>query len=79
NNKTRRRFVPNLQKVSFFSDMLGTRVRVRLSASAVRSVEKNGGLDAYLLKSSEELLSGKFRKIKRVIEKKVDEKSSSAA
>jgi large subunit ribosomal protein L28 len=59
--------------------MLGTRVRVRLSASAVRSVEKNGGLDAYLLKSSEELLSGKFRKIKRVIEKKVDEKSSSAA
>jgi large subunit ribosomal protein L28 len=79
NNKTRRRFVPNLQNVSFLSDALGIRVKARLSTNAVRSIEKNGGLDAYLLKSSEKILSGRFRKMKRTIEKKVGEKNSSTA
>src|SRR3546814_11819754 len=49
NNKTRRRFLPNLQEVSLMSDVLGTAVQMRLSTRAIRTVEKRGGIDAYLL------------------------------
>ena len=49
NNKTRRRFLPNLQETSLLSDILGFSVRVRLSTRAIRTVEHNGGLDAFLL------------------------------
>jgi large subunit ribosomal protein L28 len=60
NNKTKRRFMPNLQNVSFLSEILGSRVRVRLSANAVRSVEKKGGIDKYLINTCDSLLSEKF-------------------
>jgi large subunit ribosomal protein L28 len=53
--------------VSFPSDILGRCVKARVSAAAVRSVEKNGGIDKYLLKSSENLLSAKFKKIKKIL------------
>jgi len=49
NNKTKRRFLPNLQVISMLSDALGTPVRLRLTTRAIRTIEKNGGLDAYLL------------------------------
>ena len=49
NNKTRRRFLPNLQQTSLQSDILGTTVRLRLTTHAIRTVEHNGGLDAFLL------------------------------
>ncbi len=49
NNKTRRRFLPNLQESSMLSDILGQSVHMRLSTRAIRSVEHNGGIDAYLL------------------------------
>ena len=49
NNKTRRRFLPNLQETSFFSDVLATSVRIRLSTNGIRTIEHNGGLDAFLL------------------------------
>lgn len=49
NNKTRRRYLPNLQETRLLSDVLGQQVRVRLTASAMRTVEHNGGLDAFLL------------------------------
>lgn len=52
NNKTRRRFLPNLQEISLTSELLGT-VRLRLSTRAIRSIEHNGGLDAYILKQSD--------------------------
>ena len=48
-NKTRRRFLPNLQVASLLSEALGTSVRMRLSAAAIRTVEHKGGLDAFLL------------------------------
>ncbi len=67
NNKTRHRFMPNLQSVSFLSETLGSKVRVRLTASAVRSVEKLGGVDKYLLKVSDSVLAPKFRKLKKLI------------
>ena len=49
NNKTRRRFLPNLQEASFYSDVLGTSISMRLSTNGIRTVEHNGGLDAFLL------------------------------
>ena len=49
NNRTRRRFLPNLQDSSLLSDILGTAVRMRLSTRAIRTIEHNGGIDAYLL------------------------------
>ena len=49
NNKTRRRFLPNLQETSFFSDVLGGPVRLRVSTHGIRTIEHNGGLDAFLL------------------------------
>lgn len=49
NNKTRRRFLPNLQDYSLLSDILGGPVRMRLSTRAIRTVEHNGGIDAFLL------------------------------
>ena len=49
NNKTRRRFLPNLQETSLLSDVLGFSVRLRLSTRAIRTIEHNGGIDAFLL------------------------------
>ncbi|MCG6116538.1 MAG: 50S ribosomal protein L28, partial [Mesorhizobium sp.] len=61
NNKTRRRFLPNLCNVTLISDSLGQRYRLRISANALRSVEHRGGLDAFLLKASEGDLSQRAR------------------
>ena len=71
NNKTHHRFLPNLQNVSFLSDLLGVQVRIRLSTHGIRSVEKNGGIDSYLLNTSDEILSPKFRKMKKVLKSKL--------
>ena len=66
-NKTKRRFLPNLQNVSFLSEILGTQVKVRLSTNAVRTVEKNGGIDNYLKNTCDCKLSPKFRRMKKVL------------
>lgn len=73
NNKTRRRFLPNLCKVTLISDALGQRFRLRITAHALRSVEHRGGLDAFLIKADEKDLSQKARLLKRQIAKKVAE------
>ena len=70
NNRTRRRFLPNLQKASLQSEALGENVRMRITTSALRTIEKNGGLDAWLLGTSNVKLSAEARKLKRRIEKK---------
>ncbi len=74
NNKTKRRFLPNLQEASLLSDTLGVRIQVRLCTNALRSVEKRGGLDAYLLGTPSAKLGTKAqvlrRRIKRAQEKK---------
>jgi len=69
NNKTRRRFLPNLQEVTLISDILGRSFRLRISAAAVRSVDHRGGLDAFLAKARETELSDNARKIKTDIAK----------
>ncbi len=67
NNKTRRRFLPNLCQVSLISDSLGRQYRLRITAHALRSVEHNGGLDGFLVKASDAQLSIKAQRLKREI------------
>lgn len=69
NNKTRRRFLPNLNEVTLLSETLGRGFKLRISASALRTVDHRGGLDAYLAKAKDEELSAKALKIKKEIEK----------
>ena len=68
-NKTRRRFLPNLNEVTLISDVLGQSVKLRISAAALRSVDHRGGLDAFLAKAKDEELSPKALKLKKDIEK----------
>jgi large subunit ribosomal protein L28 len=70
NNRTRRRFMPNLQNVSLQSELLGENVRMRITTSALRTIEKNGGLDAWLMGTSNAKLSPEALKIKRRIARK---------
>jgi large subunit ribosomal protein L28 len=70
NNKTRRRFLPNLNDVTLMSDVLGLSFKLRVSAHALRSVDHRGGLDAFLAKAKDTELSDRALKIKRDIEKK---------
>ena len=65
NNKSRRRFLPNLHPVRLISDKLGRSVRLRITAHALRTVEHRGGLDAFLMKAKDEELSPRARQIKR--------------
>src|SRR5690242_21592611 len=62
NNKTKRTFLPNLQNVTLISDALGTSVKLRVSTHGLRSVEHVGGLDNWLLKTSDDKLSAKVRR-----------------
>jgi len=71
NNKTRRRFLPNVAEVVFMSDALGRNIRLKVSAHGLRSVEHAGGLDAWLLKTSNEKLSEDAVKFKRALKKKL--------
>ena len=70
NNKTKRTFLPNLQNVTLLSDTLGTGVKLRVSTHGIRSVEHVGGLDNWLLKTRDDLLSLRARRLKREIAKK---------
>jgi large subunit ribosomal protein L28 len=71
NNKSRRRFLPNLNEVTLTSDALGQAVRLRITSHALRSVEHRGGLDAFLAKAKDDDLSVRARRIKKTIEKRV--------
>lgn len=74
NRKTRRRFMPNLQVVTFQSDALGQDVKLRVTAATIRTVDHNGGLDEYLLSTADSKLTEDAvtlkRRIKRAIAKK---------
>ncbi len=67
NNRTRRRFLPNLQNSSMVSDALGKSVSFRVSTNAIRTVEKSGGIDSYLLSTKDENLSLNATRVKRAI------------
>ena len=71
NNKTKRRFLPNLKKVTFKSDKLKRNISLRVTSSAVRSVDFKGGLDQYLKSVKKQKLSRKAQKLKLSIHAKV--------
>ena len=66
-NKTRRRYLPNLQQVSLMSDALGRLVSLRVSVAAIRTVEHKGGLDAFLLGARDGDLNIEMRRLKKQI------------
>ena len=76
NNKTKRTFLPNLQNVTLMSETLEKSVRLRVSTHGLRSVEHVGGLDNWLVKTSEDKLSLKARRLKREVAKKLSAEAS---
>lgn len=67
NNKTKRRFLPNLRRQRLYSEALGESIRLRVSTQAIRTVERRGGLDGFLLGARDTELSGDLRRLKRRI------------
>lgn len=78
NNKTKRRFLPNLQTTSVLSDALGT-IRARLSAHAIRTIEHNGGIDAYLRTVPAAQLTPEARRLKRRIARAAARKDAASS
>lgn len=68
-NRTRRRFLPNLQDVTLVSDALGVSVGLRVSTAALRTIEHKGGLDAYLLSTASDKLPREARRLKSRVKK----------
>lgn len=79
NNKTRRRFLPNIQQTAIFSDALGRMVRLKLSTRAIRTIEHNGGLDAFLLSTPDRKLGVEAVRLKRTIRKAAEAAKEAAA
>jgi large subunit ribosomal protein L28 len=71
NNKTKRVYRPNLQTISLASDALGQSVRLKVSTNALRTMDRIGGLDAFLLKAKDNVLSIRALRLKRMIVKKL--------
>ncbi|WP_394730312.1 50S ribosomal protein L28 [Altererythrobacter sp. GH1-8] len=71
NNKTKRVFLPNLQNVTLLSEKLDRSFKFRVSTHGLRSVEHNGGLDNWLLKTKDENLSSNALKVKRELKKAI--------
>lgn len=67
NNKTKRRFMPNLVDVTLISEALDRRVKLRVAASSLRTVEHQGGLDKFLLKANDAELSERMLRLKREV------------
>lgn len=68
-NKTRRRFLPNVQSTTVMSDALGQSIKLKLAVGTIRTIEKNGGIDAYLLSTSNDKLTDEAQRLKRRIRK----------
>ena len=79
NNRTRRRFLPNLQEASLLSDALGHAVRMRVSMNGLKTIEHNGGIDAYLLSIADTKLSAEARRVKKSIVRALASKQTEAA
>ena len=74
--KTKRRFLPNLQMVSFLSEILGTKVKMYVTSRGIKTVEKNGGIDSYLLNTGNSKLTDEAKAIKARIQKCQAKKTS---
>ena len=69
-NKTKRRFYPNLQNVSFFSEVLNKKIKLKVSSKAIKSVEKNGGIDSFILNLKNKHQTKETLKIKKMFSTK---------
>jgi large subunit ribosomal protein L28 len=67
NNKSRRRFLPNLQETSLMSEALGRMVRLRLTTNGIRTIEFHGGLDAFLVRTPAAKLGPKVTALKKAV------------
>jgi large subunit ribosomal protein L28 len=76
NNKTKRRFMPNLQVVSLLSDALGKPIRLRLSSRGIKTLEHAGGLDAWVLRTRDADLDLDTRRLKRRIQKALEKRAA---
>ena len=65
-NKTKRRFLPNLQNVSFFSEILNKKIKLKVTSRAIKSVEKKGGIDSYILSLKNSKHTSETKKIKKL-------------
>ncbi len=65
--RTKKRFLPNLQKITFISEKLGQKIQLKVGRSTIRSVEKKGGLDDYLVSTPNNKLPDKAKKLKKNI------------
>jgi len=66
-NRTKRRFLPNLQNISFISEKLGQKIQLKVATSTIRTVEKKGGLDDFLISTPNSKLPEKAKKLKKTI------------
>tara|TARA_X000000368_G_C23015156_1_gene705366 strand:+ start:566 stop:844 length:279 start_codon:yes stop_codon:yes gene_type:complete len=71
-NRTKRRFLPNLQNISFLSEKLGKKIQLKVATSTIRTVEKKGGLDEFLINTSNTKLSPEALKLKKLIISKAE-------
>jgi large subunit ribosomal protein L28 len=76
NNKTKRRFLPNLQVATLLSDVLGQGVRMRLTTRGLKTVEHAGGLDAWLAKTPDAKLDKDMRRLKARVEKALEKRAA---
>lgn len=79
NNKTRRRFLPNIQISGVLSDALGSSVRLKLTPRGIKTIERNGGIDAYLLSVNDSKLSPEALRLKRRVQRALERQTAAAA
>jgi large subunit ribosomal protein L28 len=78
NIKTKRRFLPALSPATLQSDALGQSFKLRISNAALRTLDFRGGLDSFLVKAKDEVLSPRALKIKRQLKAKLAEQTAAA-
>ena len=71
-NRNKRRFLPNLQNISFISEILNRKIQLKVATSTIRTVEKKGGLDEFLINTPNSKLASKAKKIKKAIINKIN-------
>jgi large subunit ribosomal protein L28 len=76
NNKTRRRFLPNLQETAVLSDALNQMVRLRVSTRGLKTIEHNGGIDAFLLTTNDSKLGTEALRLKRRVQRALENKAA---
>lgn len=76
NNKTRRRFLPNVQSKTIYSEALGRKIRLRVTTAGLKTIEHNGGIDSWLLSMAPSKLDADLRPIRAQVEKATQSKAA---